>query len=103
TEEALMEGVLDAGAGDIRTSDEGFEVICPVTAFDKIAAALESAGIKAESSEIIDLPTVTMPVNDADTARSFFKLHDALEELDDVQNVFSNEEIAENVAEQARA
>jgi len=102
TEDALMELALDAGAEDIRASDEGYEVICPIAVFDKISAALEAAGIKPESSEIVYLPTANMPVDDADTARSFFKLHDALEELDDVQNVFSNEEITDAIAEQAR-
>ncbi len=103
TEDALLELALDAGADDVRASEEGFEVVCPVAAFDRVSAALEGAGITSESSEIVYLPTATMPVTDVDAARSFYKLHDALEELDDVQSVFSNEEIAEAVAEQAQA
>jgi YebC/PmpR family DNA-binding regulatory protein len=103
TEDALMELALDAGADDVRASDEGFEIICPVSAYDKVSAILEAKHIKPDSSEIVYLPTVTMPVTDAMAARSFYKLHDALEELDDVQNVFSNEEIAEAIAEAAQA
>lgn len=102
SEDALMEIALEAGADDIRTSDEGYEIICPVTSFDKVSAALENAGIKTESSEIVYLPNATVPITDPEVARSFLKLQSALEELDDVQNVFSNEEIADAVAEQAQ-
>lgn len=103
TEDALMELALDAGADDVKTSDEGFEVICGIHAFDKVAAALESKGIKPDSSEIVYLPTSSVPVTDLDQARSFYKLTAALEELDDVQNVFSNEEIADDLADRAQA
>jgi YebC/PmpR family DNA-binding regulatory protein len=103
TEDALMDLALEAGADDVRTSDEGFEIICPVAAYDKVSAALEAKAIKPDSSEIVYLPSATMPVSDLHFARSFYKLHDALEELDDVQNVFSNEEIADALAEQAQS
>lgn len=102
TEDALMELALDAGADDVKASDEGFEIICGIHAFDKVAAALEARGIKPESSEIIYQPTSTVPVTDLDHVKTFNKLTSALEELDDVQNVFSNEEIADALAEQAQ-
>ncbi len=91
TEDKLMEVALDAGADDIITTEEGFEVRCGVHSFDKVAQALEEAGIKTDSSEIAYIPTNTVPV-DAATAAAIEKLHDALDELDDVQQVFSNEE-----------
>jgi YebC/PmpR family DNA-binding regulatory protein len=90
-EDRLLEVALDAGADDVITTEEGFEVRCDIHAFDKIAQALEEAGIKTDSSEIACIPTSTVPV-DATVAASIEKLHDALDELDDVQQVFSNEE-----------
>ena len=102
TEDALLELALEAGADDVKASDDGFEVICGIHAFDKVAAALEAKGIKPESSEIAYLPTSTTPVTDLEQAKTFYKLTAALEELDDVQNVFSNEEIADTLAQQAQ-
>jgi transcriptional/translational regulatory protein YebC/TACO1 len=61
----------------------------------KVAHALEKAGIKADSAEIAYIPTTTVPVTDTHLAQSIVKLHNALDELDDVQNVFSNEEMDE--------
>lgn len=98
TEDALMEIALDAGADDVIATDDGFEVRCNLHAFDRVAHALERKGIKADSAEIAYIPTSTIPVTDLNTARALLKLHDALEELDDVQTVFSNEELDEAVA-----
>lgn len=95
TEDKLMEAALEAGADDVLTTDDGFEVRCNVHAFDKVAHALEQAGIKADASEIAYIPSTTVPVTDVHTAQTLVKLHDALDELDDVQNVFSNEEMDE--------
>jgi YebC/PmpR family DNA-binding regulatory protein len=92
TEDRLLEVALEAGADDVIASDQGFEVRCNVHAFDKVAHALEQAAIKSDIAEIAYIPTTTVPVKDADTARTLAKLTDALEELDDVQAVYSNEE-----------
>ncbi len=80
------------------TSAEGFELRCNIHGFDKLAHALEAKGIKAESAEIAYIPVSTVPVADVAQARSIVKLHDALEELDDVQQVFSNEELDETTS-----
>jgi YebC/PmpR family DNA-binding regulatory protein len=98
TEDALMELALEAGADDVIASDQGFEVRCAVNAFDKVAQALEQKGIKPDSAEIAYIPTNTVPVKDPELAKSIVKLQDALEELDDVQTVYSNEEIDEATA-----
>ncbi|HEU5077839.1 MAG TPA: YebC/PmpR family DNA-binding transcriptional regulator [Opitutaceae bacterium] len=98
TEEKLMEVALEAGADDVISTDEGFEVRCDVHAFDRVAHALENAGIKSDSAEIAYIPTSTVPVADAGAAQTLTKLHDALDEMDDVQNVFSNEEIDPSIA-----
>jgi YebC/PmpR family DNA-binding regulatory protein len=95
TEDALLEISLDAGADDVITTADGFEVRCNIHAFDKVAHALEQKGVKPASAEIAYIPTSTVPVTDAKIAQSIVKLHDALEDLDDVQHVFSNEEVDE--------
>jgi YebC/PmpR family DNA-binding regulatory protein len=98
TEDALMEIALEAGADDVVTSEQGFEVRCNVHAFDKVAHALEQKGIKPDSAEIAYIPTTTVPVKDVNVARTVTKLTEALEEFDDVQAVFSNEEIDDTIA-----
>jgi YebC/PmpR family DNA-binding regulatory protein len=98
TEDTLMEIALEAGADDVITSDDGFELRCNIHAFDKLAHALEHKGIKPDSAEIAYIPTNTVPVTDAALARSIVKLHDALEEIDDVQHVFSNDEMDESAS-----
>ncbi len=102
-EDSLIELALEAGADDVKTSPDGFEILCSVHAYDRVSAALEARGVKPASSEIAYLPTSSLPLADVATARSLYKLQAALEELDDVQAVFSNEEVPEAVAEQAHA
>ncbi|MBW8780878.1 MAG: YebC/PmpR family DNA-binding transcriptional regulator [Verrucomicrobia bacterium] len=92
-EDKLMETALEAGADDVIATDEGFEVRCDVHAFDKVLHALETAGIKTESAEIAYIPVNTVPV-DPRAAEILGQLHDILDDLDDVQAVFSNEETA---------
>ncbi len=93
-EDSLLALALDAGADDVLTTDDGYEVRCDIHAFDKVAHALEAKGLKPAHAEIAHIPTTTVPVTDSAVAQALEKLHDALDELDDVQAVFSNEEIA---------
>ena len=93
SEDKLMEIALDAGADDVRTSDEGYEVVCPVGVYYTLAGVLEKSGIKPDSSEIVYLPKVPLVLSEADAAK-VQALIDALEEHDDVQHVFSNHEVA---------
>jgi len=102
-EDALMELALEAGADDMIASADGFEVRCGIHTFDRVAQALEQKGIKPESAEIAYIPVNTVAVTDVAAARSLLKLHEALEELDDVQQVFSNEEMDDAVAAAAEA
>jgi YebC/PmpR family DNA-binding regulatory protein len=95
SEDRLMEVGLEAGADDVIATDEGFEVRCAIPDFDRLLQALTAAGFKAESAEIAYIPTTTIPVADPDAARTLLKLQEALEELDDVQHVFSNEEFTD--------
>jgi YebC/PmpR family DNA-binding regulatory protein len=100
-EDALLEIALEAGADDVIASEHGYEVRCNVHAFDRVSHALETKGIKPESAEIAYIPVTPTPVTDPAIARNLAKLHEALDELDDVQVVFSNEEMDEALAAQA--
>ncbi|OHV98498.1 hypothetical protein AKG95_04535 [Janthinobacterium lividum] len=89
-EDKLMEAALEAGADDVIADEEGgFEVITPVHDFATVKEALEAAGFKAEVAEVIMKPA-TETVYTGDDAIKMQKLIDALELLDDVQEVFTN-------------
>ena len=87
TEEALLEIALEAGADDVLASDHGYEVRCHLHAFDKVSHALEQKGLRPDSAEIAYLPTTTVPVTDLNVAKALVKLHEMLDEMDDVQAV----------------
>ena len=89
-EDKLMEAALEAGADDVVQDDEGgFEVLCDPFAFANVKDALEKAGFKAEVAEIIWKPDAET-VFSGDDAIKMQKILDALENLDDVQEVFTN-------------
>jgi len=96
-EDKLMELALDNGADDVKTEGDAFEVLCPIGAFDKLAQALSDAGISPDESEIAYIPTSLIPVADAETARKVGNLVEALDDLEDVQNVYSNEDVPEGL------
>lgn len=93
-EEQLMEIALEAGAEDIIDNGDHFEVRCPLSAYDAVSTALEDARIEPDNSEISYIPSSLMPVTDKDTVAKLLGLTEALDDLDDVQNVFDNSEIA---------
>jgi len=96
-EEQLMEVALEAGAEDIIPNDDGsFDVMTPWEDFSAIKAALEEAGLAAESGEVAMIASTRVPV-DAAGAESLMGLVDALEDLDDVQNVYTNVDIPDEV------
>ncbi|MBO6101730.1 MAG: YebC/PmpR family DNA-binding transcriptional regulator, partial [Opitutales bacterium] len=97
SEDALMEIVLDAGAEDIINNEDHFEVLCPIGEYDAVAAALEKAGIEADDSNLAWIPNTLVPVNDAETAQKILRLEDTLDELEDVQNVYSNYDIDDSL------
>ncbi|MFL4477073.1 YebC/PmpR family DNA-binding transcriptional regulator [Paeniglutamicibacter sp. ORCA_105] len=96
TEDDVLMAVLDAGADEVKEAGESFEIHSEPTDLRSIVAALEEAGIAYESDEIEFVPSMQVEL-DADSARKFLKLADALEELDDVQNVYSNADISAEV------
>ncbi|SDV50043.1 YebC/PmpR family DNA-binding transcriptional regulator [Chitinasiproducens palmae] len=90
SEDALMEAGLEAGADDVIGNEDGsVEVVCPPNVFAQVKSALEAAGFKAENAEITMKPQNEVVLTGDDAAR-MQKLLDALENLDDVQEVFSN-------------
>jgi transcriptional/translational regulatory protein YebC/TACO1 len=102
TEDGLMEVVLGAGADDMVTEEGGFTVTCQPAAFSDVCAALEAAGIKfdQENSQVGLVAITTVPVKEVSVAKAVNKFVAALEEHDDVQDVYTNMEIDEAVADQ---
>jgi len=94
-EDKLMDAALEAGADDVIADDEGgFEVLCDPNAFAGVKQALEAAGFKADSAEVIMKPDTETEFTGED-ALKMQKLLDALENLDDVQEVYTNALIEE--------
>ena len=94
-EDALMEAALEAGADDIITDDEGgIEVLCEPYSLSEVRARLEEAGFKPEVAEVLMKPS-TETVFTGEDAQKMQKLLDAIENLDDVQEVFTNAIIEE--------
>jgi len=95
SEERVMEAALEAGAEDVLTNDDGsVEVICAPGDFQKVKEALEKAGLKPEVAEVTMKPTVETALKGEDAAR-MQKLLDALDDLDDVQAVYTTAAIEE--------
>ncbi len=95
SEDRVMEAAIEAGAEDVLTDDEGgIEVICQPGEFAAVKAALEKAGLKAEVAEITMRAETEAPLA-GDDAEKMQKLLDALENLDDVQQVYTNAEFDE--------
>ena len=95
-EDTLMEIALDAGADDVRAEGDLFQIICDVSAFSALKQALADKAVETVSAEIGMVPTNTVPV-DAVKAAKILGLMEALEEHDDVQNVFANFDIPDDV------
>ncbi len=96
SEDDVFLAAADAGAEDVRGSDGSFEVITPPEAVKAVREALESAGIEVESSDVTQLPKTTVELDESD-AKKVLNLVDALEELDDVQDVYANFDIPDDV------
>jgi YebC/PmpR family DNA-binding regulatory protein len=96
-EEKIMEVALDGGADDVKTDDEGYEVLCPISAYYALQQALTGAHIKCLSSEIAYVPNTLVRIADSDLAAKILKTVEKLEDLDDVKNVFANFDIDDSV------
>ena len=96
TEERLMEIVLQAGAEDLSTSSDKFEIVTPPSSFEAVKASLEQAKIHPESAELTLIPKNQVSLT-PEKARAVLGLVEALEDHDDVQNVHANFEIPDEV------
>jgi len=96
TEDDVLGAVLDAGAEEVNDLGESFEVLSEATDLVAVRTALQEAGIDYDSADANFVPTMQVEL-DEDGARKIFKLIDALEDSDDVQNVFANFDVSDDV------
>jgi YebC/PmpR family DNA-binding regulatory protein len=99
-EDDVLAAVLDAGAEEVNDLGEDFEIISEAGDLAAVRAALESAGIPIESADAAFLPSVSVPLDD-ETGRKVLRLVDALEDSYDVQNVWANFDVSDEVLESA--
>ncbi len=96
TEDDILLAVLDAGAEEVKDHGGGFEVITEPSQLVEARTALQAAGIDYDAAEVEFVPSLTVDV-DAETARKVFRLIDALEDSDDVQNIYANYDVSQEV------
>jgi YebC/PmpR family DNA-binding regulatory protein len=98
-EDALMLAAAEGGADDVAGDGSSFEVTGAPEALRELRAAIEEAGFPIESAELTMLPKTTVELTEESAARTLVKLVEALEELDDVQEVYANFDISEQLLE----
>ncbi|HEU4619050.1 MAG TPA: YebC/PmpR family DNA-binding transcriptional regulator [Gammaproteobacteria bacterium] len=100
-ENRIIEAAIDSGASDVVTNEDGsIEVVCEPADFEALRAAMTAAGLEPESAEITMRASTKVPVSVEDAA-ALLKMLDALDELDDVQNVYSNADFPEDALEES--
>ena len=98
--DGMGQAALEAGAEDVVANDDGsFDVFTSFEEFGAVRDALDAAGFAAESADVAMIPSTEAEL-DLDTAQKVVKLIDMLEDLDDVQNVYSNASISDDIMEQ---
>lgn len=99
-EEELMGIAIEAGAEDFTQEDEFFQITCQPQDFDKVRTALSEKNVKLESGELSMIPKNTVKVEDLETAKKILALVDDLEDNEDIQNVYSNFDISDEILSQ---
>jgi YebC/PmpR family DNA-binding regulatory protein len=102
-EDKIMEVALEAGADDIEIDEDSILVITSPESFGDVQDALTAAGLKSDNAEVVMSPSTKAEINDIDQAKQIMKMIDMLEDLDDVQNVYTNVEFSEDVLTQLDA
>ena len=97
-EEELMDIVLEAGAEDLKSEGDAFEITCAASSFEAVKSALEAKKIPVQTAEITMLPNSTVKV-DGEAAKQVLSLMEALEEQEDVQAVYANFDIPDEILE----
>ncbi len=103
SEDDLMLAALEAGAEDIADQGDTWQVTTPPSDLHAVRTALEGAGIAITSAELTMLPTQTVPLGDEQAAKQVLRVVDALEDHDDVQAVYANFDIPDNVLQAVMA
>ncbi len=98
TEDDVLAAVLDAGAEQVNDLGESFEVVSEATDLVAVRTALQQAGLDYESAEVAFLPSVEVPL-DEERARRVFRLIEAIEDSDDVQDVYANYSVPDEIME----
>ena len=99
SEDDVLEATLEAGAEDVNDLEDSFQVVSEATDVVQVRTSLQAAGIDYDSAEVEFVPSLEIPV-DVDAAAKVFRLMEALEDLDDVQNHFANFDVPEDVMAQ---
>jgi YebC/PmpR family DNA-binding regulatory protein len=102
SEDDVLTAVLDAGADEVNDLGDEFEVVSEATDLVAVRTALQDADIDYNSADAQFVPSVSVPL-DEEGARKIFKLIDALEDCDDVQNVFANYDVSDEILAAAAA
>ncbi len=98
-EDSLLEVVLEAGAEDMSSESDVYEVYCEPGALESVREALEAKGIEYQSADVTMVPSTTVSITDESVARQLLSLMEMLEEHDDVENVYSNFDIPQEIME----
>ena len=99
SEDDLLEVVLDAGAEEVNDNGDTWEIVSEATDFVAVRSALQEAGVDYDSAEASWVPTLQVPL-DLDGAKKMIRVIEALEDSDDVQDVFANGDISDDVLAQ---
>ena len=98
-EDELLEIVLDAGAEDMNTEGDTYEIYCEPSQLEPVREALEEKGIEYQSADITMIPSTTVSITDESVAKQLLSLMEMLEEHDDVENVYANFDIPQEIME----
>ena len=102
-EDTLMDLALEAGAEDMKTEGDQFEIITDPNDFDAVSDAISNAGIEMAESEITLIPDLVVEVTELDKAKAIMAFVEKLDDLDDVQDVYTNFDISDEIAAQLEA
>ncbi|MBN9103517.1 MAG: YebC/PmpR family DNA-binding transcriptional regulator [Propionibacteriaceae bacterium] len=100
TEDDLIEATLDADPEDVADDGENYRVISDPNQVVEVRKAVQAAGLDYESAEVQFVPQYTQGIDSAEVAEKLFRLLDVIEDLDDVQTVYSNEDVPDEISEQ---
>jgi len=99
-EEALLNIALEAGAEDMTSDDDFYEITCAMQDFDTVRTGLANKNVKVKSGELSMVPKNTIKIEEVDTAKRILALVEDLEDNDDIQNVYTNFDMSDEILKQ---